>query len=398
VIGLNYLRISRADPDDLERLTADVRTWRPVAVANHADELMRRLDALDALTRFTLGDVASAHADLVRLWRAEPAISSAGTRRITGVVVDPRGRPVAGASVAAAGALFADSVAIGLPMLNSFDGFEDDLQIVTSDAAGRFVIDGVAPAGAVAAQLGDLRSLPVMIADHVKLVLEPTRRITGKVELGGLARTRVYIHVTPGDGLGGRFRMLAPIAADGSFAIDGVPVDTVWVGAGIQGSEFALRIESQRLAASAAPVTGLVLPLTQSHRTIDVIVRSTITTPLGGAQVILVPGKHAIGKASDLMHLQASDLQYSFAKPVVGEDVPRAVRGAVRRDDMIAHIEHAALGDLTVCAVGFSDDLLDPESRRRFYTHLAEFDVKCEHIGPTTELVTLATPPQQRYD
>ena len=53
---------------------------------------------------------------------------------------------------------------------------------------------------------------------------------------------------------------------------------------------------------------------------------------------------------------------------------------------------------LTVCAVGISDDLLDPESRRRFYTHLAEFDVKCEHIGPTTELVTLATPPQQRYD
>jgi hypothetical protein len=98
------------------------------------------------------------------------------------------------------------------------------------------------------------------------------------------------------------------------------------------------------------------------------------------------------------MHLPAADLQYSFAKPVVGEDVPGAVRGAVRRDDLIAHIEHATLGDLTVCAVGFSDDLLDPESRRRFYTHLAEFDVKCEHIGPTIKLVTLATPPQQRYD
>ena len=72
-----------------------------------------------------------------------------------------------------------------------------------------------------------------------------------------------------------------------------------------------------------------------------------------------------------------------------------AARDAVRRDDLIAHIEHATLGDLTVCAVGFSGDLLDLESRRRFYTHLAEFDVKCEHIGPT---VTLAPPPQQRYD
>jgi hypothetical protein len=138
--------------------------------------------------------------------------------------------------------------------------------------------------------------------------------------------------------------------------------------------------------------------LTQSDRTIDVIVRSTVTTPLGGAQVILVPGKRAITKASDLMHLPVADLQSSFAKPVVGEDIPRAARSAVRRDDLIAHIEHAALGDLTVCALGFTEDLLDPESRRRLFTHLAELDVKCEHIGPTAELVTLATPPQQRYD
>lgn len=65
---------------------------------------------------------------------------------------------------------------IGLPTFSSFDGFQDELQIVTSDAAGRFVIDGATPGGGVAAQRGDLRSLPVMIADHVKLVLDPARR------------------------------------------------------------------------------------------------------------------------------------------------------------------------------------------------------------------------------
>ncbi|HEX3474535.1 MAG TPA: serine/threonine-protein kinase [Kofleriaceae bacterium] len=398
VIDLNYLRISRSDPGDLDRISADVRTWRPVAFARHEVELVRRLDVLDALARLTLGDVEHAHADLVALWRTQPPISTAGTRRITGEVVDPRGRPVAGASVAAAGNLVADSVGIGLPTSGTFDAFQDDLRIATSDAAGRFVIDAAAPTGTVAAQHGDLRSLPVMIADRVKLVLAPTRRITGKVELGGLAPTRVFVHATPDDSFGGRFRMYAPIAADGSFALDGAPVGAVWVGAGIEGGELAMRIESQRIAASAAPVSGLVLHLTQSDRTIDVIVRSTVTAPLGGAQVLLVPGKHAITKASELMHLPAADLQYSFAKPVVGEDIPRAVRGAVHRDDLIAHIEHATLGDLTVCAVGFSDDLLDPESRRRFYAHLAEFEVKCEHIGPATELVTLVTPPQQRYD
>jgi len=300
--------------------------------------------------------------------------------------------------VAAAGVLIADSVAIGLPTFNSYDDFQDDLQIATTDAAGRFAIDGAAPAGAVAAQRGDLRSMPVMIADRVKLVLEPTRRIAGKVELGGLAHTRVYIHAAATDNIGGRFRMFAPVAADGSFSLDGAPVRAMWVGAGIQGGEFAQRVESRGIPASAAPATGISLRFTQSSRTIDVIVRSTVTAPLEGAQVILVPGKRAIAKAADLMHLQASDFQWSFAKPMVGEDVPRAVRSLVHRDDLVAHVEHAAPGDLTVCAVGISGDLLDTESRRRFFTHLAEADVKCEHIEPTTGLVVLATPPQQRFD
>jgi hypothetical protein len=106
----------------------------------------------------------------------------------------------------------------------------------------------------------------------------------------------------------------------------------------------------------------------------------------------------AVAADIDLIHLQASDLQWSFAKHVTGEDIPRAVRGTIHRDDLIAHIEHAAAGDLTVCAVGISGDLLDPESRRRFFTHLAEFNVKCEYITLATEAVVIATPPQQRFD
>ena len=77
VISLDYLRISRADPGDLKGIAADVRTWRPVAVAAHEVELVRRLDVLDALGRFALGDVAHAHADLIQLWRDQPSIGSA---------------------------------------------------------------------------------------------------------------------------------------------------------------------------------------------------------------------------------------------------------------------------------------------------------------------------------
>jgi hypothetical protein len=398
VISRDFLRISRCEPDDLQAVATDVRTWQPVATALHEAEVARQLGILGALARLSLGEVAGAHADLVRLWRDQPAIGSASTLRITGQVVDRRGRPVARATVAARGVLVTDSVAIGLPLFNSFDDFQDDLRLATTDETGRFEIEGASPSGAIAAQLGDLRSAPVMIAERVKLVLEPTRRITGKVELGGVAHTRISIEGAPADHPTGRFQLFAPVAQDGSFTIDGATVGALWVGAVIRGGEFGQRVESRLIPASAAPATGVVLRFTRSNRTIDVIVRSVLAAPLDGAQVILVPGKRAITKAIDLIHLQASDLQWSFAKPVTGEDIPRAVRDKVHREDLIAHIEHAALGELTVCAIGISGDLLDPESRRRFFTHLAEFNVKCEHIAPATETVVIATPPQQRFD
>jgi hypothetical protein len=70
----------------------------------------------------------------------------------------------------------------------------------------------------------------------------------------------------------------------------------------------------------------------------------------------------------------------------------------VRRDDLIAHIEHVAPGDVTVCAIGLPGDILDPATGKRMLAHLAELTVKCEQIGPTTDVVTVAVPPQPRFD
>ena len=399
VISRNFLRISRCEPGDLQSLAADVRTWRPLAIAMRETEPARQLDVLDALARFQQGDVAAAHADLLQLWRTQPPLGSpGGTVRITGEVVDRRGRPVAGASVAAAGLLIADSVGVGLPTFSSYDGFQDDLKIATTDAAGRFAIEGASPSGAIAAQLGDQRSAPVSIADRVKLVLQPTRRISGTVDFGALAHTQILVHGGPADNPTGRFRMIAPVAADGSFAFDGATVDALWLGAGTAGGEFSQHVQSQGLPASPAPVSGVALRFTQSSRTLDAIVRSAVAAPLEGAQVIVVPGKRSIGTAADLIRVHAPDMQWSFAKPVVGEDVPRAVIGKIRHDDLVAHIEHATPGDVTACAIGISGDLLDPQVRRRFLAHLPQFTLKCEHVGPSADVVLLVTPPQQRFD
>jgi predicted Ser/Thr protein kinase len=397
VISRNSMRLARAEPGDLEALAADVRAWRPFAAASHKAELARKLDVEDAKARFQLGDVAAAHADLVALQQSRPRSRIAGgSRRITGEVVDPRGRPIAGATVSAASSLAADSVGIGLPMF--LDYVEDDLRIATSDDAGRFAIDDAAPVGAIAAQQGDRRSRPAPITDRVKLVLEPTRSVRGRVELGHTASTRVAIYAAAVGDPTGRFYLIAPVAPDGSFTLARVTVGAIRIGAAARGDdEFDTHIEYRAFPASPLPLDDVSLGLAVSARSLDVIVRSAVAAPLEGAEVVVLAGKQQVANLDDLNRLQTTGMQARFARPIVGENAPRRALDKIRRGDFVAHIDHVGPGDLTVCAVNFAGDLADPSFVQRMQAHSAQLAVKCEQIGRDAAVVVLDLPPQQRF-
>jgi hypothetical protein len=233
----------------------------------------------------------------------------------------------------------------------------------------------------------------------VRLVLEPTRSVTGRVDLAGGPGTRVNVAASTADDPTGTFYLVAPVTADGSFAVAGATTGELWLGTSIHGNgEYDERIEFQTLPASPAPITGIVLRIAASTRTVDVVVRSAVSTSLDGAQVVLLAGKQSIANLGELLRSQSKGVQTHFAAPVVGENVPRAVLDKIRPGDLVAHIEHARPGDLTACATSFPGDLLDPGLRKRVQTHLRELAVKCEHLGPTTSFVVLSTPPQQRID
>jgi len=398
VIYRNNIRLVRSDARDLENIRRDVSAWRPLALAHQLTELARRLDIQDAVARYNAGDLA-AHADLIKLWQTQPPPERPGRgRRTTGQVVEPDGRPVAGARVAASGDLRADSIGIGVPMF--FGNLrDDDLRIATSDDRGQFAIEDITPEGVIAAQLGDRRSKPAAIADRVRLVLEPTRTVSGKVALGTTEHTRAVIGCVTVSDPTGRMGQIAPVAADGSFSLAGVSIGALRIGATARGNgEENSSIEYVAVPASPAPVTGLSLRLSQSQRTVDVVVRSAVATPLEGGQVILLTGKQTIRNLGELIRAQNAGVQTHMARPMVGESVPRAVLDRVRSGDLVAHIEHATPGELTACAFGLSGDLHDPDYIRTLQNHLSQLAVKCEHVGPNTDIVVLAVPPQQRFD
>ena len=341
--------------------------------------------------------MAAAHADLIRLWQSQPHARTAGeSRKVSGEVVDASGRPVAGASVSAASSLSADSAGIGVPMFADY--IEDDLRITTSDGAGRFAIEDAAQAGAIAAQLGDRRSRPAAIADHVRLVLEPTRSVRGKVELGHTPHTRVAIDGAPIGDPTGRFFMVAPVAPDGSFTVERATVGALRIGASVRGDdEFDEHAEYRTLPASPAPLADVSLSIALSARTLDVVVRSAVAAPLESAQVIVLAGKQEIATMDDLVRLQITGVQIRFARPVVGENAPRAALGVLRSGDLVAHVEHAGLGELTACAINFGGDLADPSFVQRMQAHSSQLAVKCDHVAPDAAVVVLDVPPQQRF-
>jgi predicted Ser/Thr protein kinase len=395
-ITRNELRLARRDPSDLDAIAADVPAWRPLAVANHKAELAWQLDIQDASVQLHRGNTAAAHAELLRLWQDRPASDRpVDAHTIEGEVVDDHRRPVAGATVAAATHLFADSVGIGLPLPNN----DDTLQITTTDAAGHFVLRDAAVVGAIAAQLGDRRSRPTAIADRVTLVLEPTRTVSGKVNLAAEPYTHVGINYELVDVPTSAFYAFAPVAQDGSFAISGVTLGAIRLGVVVRGrGGTGTRIQFHPIPASSRPVVGLELTIASSARTLDVIVRSSVAAPLEGAHVALLPGKQQIRNYGELLRMSPTGLQEFHPRPVVGDSLPAPVVDAIRPGDLFTHVEHVVPGVLTVCACSLPGNLMDPAVVQRLEARSAQLTLECKQVGPDAKVVVLDVPPQQRLD
>src|SRR4029079_2599728 len=89
-----------------------------------------------------------------------------------------------------------------------------------------------------------------------------------------------------------RYALLAPSAADGSFAIAGVPRRTQRIHAeleGLHGNVFG----GGTVTVRDPVVRGIHLTRPKSTRVVHVLVRTTVNTRLANAQVLVLPGKVA---------------------------------------------------------------------------------------------------------
>jgi hypothetical protein len=387
------VRGERSEVADMEGLRGLVTTWRPVAIALGDRDVESALERVDARARIALGDLEGGHDALMRHWREHAADrddDDAPKRAIEGVVVDHDGKPVAGASVATASTLVTDS--IGAAPL----GADRNMRIATTDAGGHFAIPNAPEHGAVMAQKGELRSSPSAIDGKLRLVLEPTRRLAGKVDLRSRARTKTIITVEP-FGRTDRYRIIAPIRADGSFDVAGVPTARVQIGTATEEGEAA-NLEFTLVEAGGSK-TDLALAVTVSDRSVDVVARSAVALPLEAAQILLFPGRLRLNEVADLIQqIKLGGVQVQFGRLLVGEQVPKAAIQHVHTGDLVAHFTNVRDGELTACAIGLNGDLTDPAVERKLQAHLNELRFKCDPVGKSDRVVVVEAPPQKRFD
>src|SRR5439155_12323641 len=96
------------------------------------------------------------------------------------------------------------------------------------------------------------------------------------------------------EGASHRFQLMMPIGPDGKFAVDGAPTSAARIGIATRDGFDTGSFDTVAEPAGTAAVHDIALKLSSADHTIDVITRSQTTTAFDVAQVLLVPGHHAI--------------------------------------------------------------------------------------------------------
>jgi len=381
------LLTGRGRSEDLTRIEAVAMRWRPIAAAlgpRYAGEL----DRLVATGHWLGGNVAAADAEYLRLVPDDQERDSplpVFSEPIDGQVVDASGAPVAGAAVAISYPLASDSEELVSPVF----GF--GTHRTQTDRDGRFTLGRTI--GLVGAQLGTQRSALAQAAANLRLVLRPTGRVEGSVELGATPAGRVWVvarteEATP-------HLLVAPVLATGRFRLDRVPLGKLAIGVtSFRSSDVGAA--PQHIEVGPEPVTGLTLTVSQAR--LYVIARSADVMPPDAAMLWVFPAKPALPHPTlDAIARAGFAITPTMAMPVDLQHVPAPLADHVAADDLIATISVRPAGELVVCALGFAKkQLAGTSTLTDFGMAMAKLDLGCANVSADQTVVTVEVPPVRK--
>ncbi len=380
-----------------DALAASARTFEelsPVASAylGADDEHVAQIDWIRASALYRSGDLAAAHAIFDRLRRPTPL---SHPRHLTGRVVDDHEQPVVGALVTSGCCLEGDALGAAITMSEK----PGALRTAKTDANGHFDLPESASEGTIIAELGTRRSRPIEIHDDVELVIEPTSRIAGHVELHGRPAYNARISATDASqpGLLGLYSTIAPVLPDGSFVLDGIRHGDIRVSATVSAAATESLEYAMILHVHEPLVGGVAVDFPISHRTVHVVVRSTIGESIPRALVSVFARRMASTTLAD-PNATLGRLNTLWAHSMEGERIPPGVLSRAHPGDLFATDSDAPAGEASACAFAFLTDLSDRKQGLQVLEHLDRIAMPCVPIGPADEVVVVELPPFPRFD
>jgi len=378
--------------EDVAAAQALYARWVPVARRLGVRDTRLEEDANEL--RWALGDVAGADA-ATEAMRAQgrfpeftPPYPQGPAVDVSGVVVDEGGAPVANADVAAAFFLIGDAHTIASPV-------HTVLQVTARTAAdGTFQL--ARAHGWVMAQLADRRSDRVPVDKYVRLVLHPTGTVAGSVALGTRPAHGASV-IARSEGKG-QVVLVAPVRADSTFELAGVPRGKLALGVSTSAS-YELGGHIEHVTVGGERIAGIAL--TASQQRLQLIARSRDLTPPDIALAWLFPDLDPGPRPTLRALLKRSTALRNglFGRRTDPQDAPSELAGVLQQDDIVISVADRPDGKLLACAGGIAlQQFPGMESTVDLGLSFVDMEVSCVHVAAAQMRATIELLPLRKLE
>jgi hypothetical protein len=314
-------------------------------------------------------------------------------RVVRGIDVDETGAPVGGVDVYVSPSISGDSLVAAMP--------DSNVRSTKTAADGRFQINDAETECFAVAQLGDKRSSPTQVTnDDVQLVLKPTSRVSGKVDLHGQPSTAVTIvAIDRAVPMAVTYSLAAPVQPDGTFSIAGVPRGHIHFQTMTERLTSQL-VSSKELLVDKPEITGVQLETKFGSRKLHVLVRSSYGLALSNAQIFVMAGKHPATSNLKSMITDLDNASTKLAMPMQAEQESPKVHEKSKPNDLYALVTEVPEGEASACSFPLPQRLDDPELTNVMQKpeNLAKIPVTCVPVNAADEIVVISVEPWPRFD
>jgi hypothetical protein len=156
-------------------------------------------------------------------------------------------------------------------------------------------------------------------------------------------------------------------------------------------------VQSRDVVIGAKPVGPIDFEVVHRGVPLHIVVRNQVAAPIALAATFVIRGRFTGSVMKDLEKLTSKMIR-SRAFPVRREEAPQPVRGTVEAGDVLTRIAVIEPGEVTVCALGITGDLGDPQHMQRVERHIRDMAIVCKPLTITTadQVVLVEVPPMKR--